>query len=219
MRTEYPEGQKERLFVPLAQLRRDPLGHLGIGHVLRRDFKSAPVKVTGTLDPVHRPLRRQWIAGSLDFLGGPILIPRRRIGIYAVIDLPRPAGPVAVPAKRLWEGHGVRHRRPPRLAVVVYPRPIRRDSGHQRSTGRIARRGRCIGAGEEGRPAGEADQVRRLGLRMPTHGFDPIVEVVHGDEQHVGPLRRNRSRKKNYQKRQEDCPHHRYILCTDTAWT
>ena len=35
---------------------------------------------------------------------------------------------------------------------------------------------------------GEGIDVRCLGLRMAAEATDPVVEVVHGDEEHIGAL-------------------------------
>ena len=43
---------------------------------------------------------------------------------------------------------------------------------------------------EQNPPLGQTVHIRRLGLRMSSEASNPIVEVVHSDEQHIRTLGR-----------------------------
>ena len=47
-----------------------------------------------------------------------------------------------------------------------------------------------MGVGEQGAAGGETIEVRRVNSFASPHAVDPVVEVVHRDEKHVGPMRR-----------------------------
>ena len=44
-----------------------------------------------------------------------------------------------------------------------------------------------MGIGKQLAAGGEPIQVGRPGLRMPAHAPDPIIQIVDGDKQNIGP--------------------------------
>lgn len=59
------------------------------------------------------------------------------------------------------------------------------DAIHQRGARRTTHRRRTVGMRESRTLAGQLINVRSAGLWMTTQITDPIVQVVHGNEQHV----------------------------------
>ena len=59
------------------------------------------------------------------------------------------------------------------------------QAGQQAGAGRIAERRLAMGVREERSPGGEAIDARRPRLRMAGKTPDPIIEVIHGDEEDV----------------------------------
>ena len=113
-------GEEERLVVLAAKLADHPVGHLVVAHLFVRHIERPPVEVRCLGDAVDRALGWLGIVGLVLGRAWPIAVPRRRIGKRAVINLARPAGPVAVLHEMLRQRYRVRHGGTPRLAVQVH---------------------------------------------------------------------------------------------------
>ena len=63
----------------------------------------------------------------------------------------------------------------------------RTQAGEQRTARRIAQRCLTMRASKQSAALGQRINRRRLHLRMPTHAANPIVLIIDGDEEDVGP--------------------------------
>ena len=61
----------------------------------------------------------------------------------------------------------------------------RPQTGHQRRPGGATQRSLAVRVLEQHAPGRQFVQVGRLGIRMPAHTAQPIVEVIHGNKEHV----------------------------------
>jgi hypothetical protein len=71
-------------------------------------------------------------------------------------------------------------------AVVLQFRFAWRDPSHDGRARRITRRRRAAGIREKHIACDQAIDVWDFGLWMSAETFNPIIEVIDGDEQHVG---------------------------------
>ncbi len=71
------------------------------------------------------------------------------------------------------------------LHVVIQPRAMRRTPTKNRRARWIARGRRAVGIREQHPALRQPVKVRRLGLRMPAETADPVIQIVHSDEEDV----------------------------------
>ena len=93
---------------------------------------------------------------------------------------------VSMIAKVLWQDDVVWHDFAHLLTIVIQPGLVGSSSGKDRRTTRIARRRGAVSVGEENSTGRQSIQIRRDRLWMPAQTADPIVQIIHGDEEHVG---------------------------------
>ena len=105
-------------------------------------------------------------------------------------NLPASDRPVALGPEMLGERDGIGQPRtaPPVLSVVVDSRGGRSHPGHDRHPGRVAGGSRAVGVGEQGATSRQAVEVRGMDSFSSSHAIDPVIQVVHRNEQHVGGL-------------------------------
>ena len=121
------------------------------------------------------------------------MIPRsgiRELAMGFVIEFTAAPSEVSLFPKILGQGH-------PILVLWHIPKPIqvavntgrrRAKSHHNCGAGRTTERGGAMGLFKEHAALGEGIDVRCLGLRMAAETTDPVIEIVHGNEQHIGVL-------------------------------
>ncbi len=102
--------------------------------------------------------------------------------------LSRPDGAIAVIAKVLRDDFGVGENFAHVLSIVVEAGGMRREAGHDGGAGGIASRAGAMGIGEKNTAFGEAVEVGRDALVISAHAADPVIQVIHGDEEDVGFL-------------------------------
>ena len=121
------------------------------------------------------------------------MIPRsgiRELAVGLVIEFAAAPSEVAVFPKVLRQGHPVlvlRHIAKP-IQVAVNTGRRRAEPHHDCSAGRTTERRSAMGLFKKHATFGEGIDVRCLGLRMAAETADPVVEVVHGNEQYIGAL-------------------------------
>ena len=121
------------------------------------------------------------------------MIPRsgiRELAMGLVIEFGASPSGVDVFPKILGQGH-------PIVVLWHIPKPIqvavntgrrRAKSHHDCGTGRAAERRSAMGLFKKHATFGEGIDVWCLGLRMAAETADPVIEVVHGNEQYIGAL-------------------------------
>jgi hypothetical protein len=172
------DGQEERPIVRLLELL-DPIANdlpfaqILIGAVQRREANAADATIAGG----------ERIA--VDF--GEIVVPFAAAGKSVVIDLARTGHEVAGLAKGGGEHPLLGDDGAPVLAVGVDAGGGGAQPTHQRGARGIAHRGGAVAAGETDAATREAVEVGGDGLWVAAEVADPMIEVVHGDEEHIGP--------------------------------
>ena len=73
--------------------------------------------------------------------------------------------------------------------VAVAPAAMGRDPIHQRGPGRTADRSRTVGMEEGRRLRGQGIEVRSVGLGVTSEVTDPVIQIIHGDEEDIGLFR------------------------------
>ena len=123
--------------------------------------------------------------GVLGGFFGKVFVPRLGIG-EVVQDFTGACSVVSVVGEVGGDEFGIGHDFPHFLAIAVEAGAVRRDAGHDGTAGRIAGRGGAMSVGEELSAGGEAIEIGRDALFVSPHAADPVIEVVHGDEEDVG---------------------------------
>ena len=112
----------------------------------------------------------------------------------AVENLPRGGGHVAVLPEVLRQRDHLRHVQAEPASVAGNAGVRGASAGEQRRARRVAQRVLAIGAVESHAAARQRVDVRRLHRKAVA--AQPHVEIVGGDEQHVGPCRRRRGQRR-----------------------
>ena len=73
--------------------------------------------------------------------------------------------------------------------VRPHARLLRHETAEHRCSRRIAGRRRTVGIREQDAPVRKPVHVRSQGLRMPIETANPVVQVIHGDEEDIGLIR------------------------------
>lgn len=79
----------------------------------------------------------------------------------------------------------LRHHLTHLLHVLIQPRAMRRPAAENRRARWIARGRRAVGIREKHPTLRQPVKVRRLRLRMSAQAADPVIEIVHRDEEDV----------------------------------
>jgi hypothetical protein len=89
--------------------------------------------------------------------------------------------------------------------IVVKPRRRGPPSPQQTDPRRIAHRPLAVGIRKKHTPPCESIDVWRVCLRMTTEATDPIVEIVHGNEENVGIVDLGKRWRRFERQQKSDC--------------
>ncbi len=190
------EREEERLVVFLAQLSDAEVGNARVGHRFVAALEDAE------LDAANAAILLQLAACAA----------RAATARCPLFGKTKAAVPELAHAERVvaraLELHDQRlvcfHALPVRLRVVVNTCDVRPLAREQRRAGRIANGRRAIRSRERDAHFREPVDVRRLRLWIPPEMADPMIEIVHGDEENIGFLRRCYGRTGEYAESKHD---------------
>jgi len=91
--------------------------------------------------------------------------------------------------KELREQHQLGMVLPNAGTIVVDARAKRLLAAEDRRPRRAAERRRAMSVGEDHATLCKPIQLGRLDLRMPLQEPHPVIEIIDGNEEHVGPAR------------------------------
>ena len=187
MRLGEAAGDEERLVMLLVQLRDGVVHELEVRHVLIAAVQRRDGQLAGA---DRAPGRAVLLAGrSAPWPPQPV-VPFLRAVHAGVIDLAGSADMIAGFAKLGGERDLRRDDRLERLLIVVNAGGPGAQAGHERSSRGVADGRGAVASGEPDPAPGQPVHVGREGLFVAAQVADPVVQVVHGDEQHVGLARR-----------------------------
>jgi len=161
----------------------------------RQIGQHAGVDLLALVDPflARAPVRRVLVPRHLfvkpalhEVLVEMVDLPQQAYVVAAVAEMLGQRDPIPAQQRGMAEIHGLRRR-------GIAPQ-------QQRHPGRIADRELAIGPVEADSAAGQPVQVGRPGHRIAV-AADPRVQIVHGNEQHVGPACRLRGFRRLRRKR------------------
>ena len=176
--------QEEWALVILGQLRRGPVSHAVVGHLRVALGVGAPVPqrvADWKRELLLRPRAEATHRSPVLVKEGPLV---------TVVHLANAERRVALGREPLdhrdcpLQGRLIRQRGQEEVHAGRRGQP----PGHHRGARRRADGGLTVRVGEQGPARRQPIDVGGLRLRVPPQRADPVVEVVHGDQQHVGAL-------------------------------
>ena len=185
VRLHETDGEEERFPVRFSELLDAVAGDFEVRHVLVR------VRERAELDAADAVVLRAGVkfkTSATAAVAGEVFRPLAIAVVAGVINLPCAEDLVAGLEELRRERLLLRDGGLPILAVVVNARLAGAPTGHECGARGVAHGRGAIGAGEGDAQLREPVNVRRLGLRVAPEVADPVVEVVHGDEEDVGFL-------------------------------
>ena len=104
-------------------------------------------------------------------------------------NLPRGEGFVPICAKMLCQGNPVLVERGCAKPgpVLINSRGRRPEPGHEAGAGRVADRSLAMSICEKDPPLCQSLDIRSNALRMPSQPDDPVVQVIDGYHENIGP--------------------------------
>ena len=186
-------GQEERFVMFHGKLLANPLGDQPVAtKLLVGGIQRGPVRfhvLPGFTGEADRPLFR--VEGPRERVLGlffwEILVPGT--GVNKVVQhFPGARCTVPVVSEVLWQDDGIWQDLAHLLVVGVKSRAVRREAGHDRCTGGVACGAGAMGVGKQHPAFCQAIEVGCDRLGMSPQATDPVVEIVHGDEQDIRPL-------------------------------
>ena len=148
-------------------------------------FDILPRSAARQTDRAFRRIKCSW-ERVFGLSGREILVPRLCIN-EVVQQFSLAAGVVSVIAKMLRQEFCIRQNFAHLLAVFVQAGTVRRTACHNGCARRITGSTRAVSVCEQHAAGGQSIKVRCDGLSIPTETTNPVVKVVNGDKQDVGP--------------------------------
>ena len=173
------DGKEERLIVLLAQLLDAVVGDLVVVDVLIFAVDGRELDTADTIALSWSGLGRTTFVWQ-------VVIPFAAAGVGFVVNLAGTANVVAAIAEGGGEHLLGRQYGAPVVVVLVDAGGAGAQSAHEGGAGRIADGCGAVAAGEAHAACGQGVDVRGGRLGIAAKVVDPVVEVVHGNEEDIG---------------------------------
>ena len=171
-------GEKERFVMSFAQLFDAVIGDFPVVDVLVLAVDGGEFDAA---DAIALPWSRLGRTALVDH----VIVPFAASRVGLVVNLAGTANVVASVAKGRGEHLFGRQHRAPVIVVLINACGAGAQAAHQRRAGRIADGRGAIAAGKPHTPRGQGIDIRSGRLGIASEVMHPVVEVVHGDKQHV----------------------------------
>ena len=180
------DAEEEGLRVLLREFGDAVVGDAPVGDVLILAIERGKLDAADAVALAGRHARR----GPATAFALEVVVPLAVAAIGLVVDFSRTRHAIAGVAKCRGEHLVRRDERAEVDVVFVDARGRWAHPRHERGARGIADRRGAVGACERHAQLGEPVEVRRLRLRIVLEVADPVAQIVDGDEEDVGFLRR-----------------------------